>query len=41
MAWTPALIELFEELNKVVTSSPVLEIFDPDKPALLNTDWSA
>ena len=41
MAWTPALIELFNELKKVVTSSPVLAIFDPDKTTFLKTYWSA
>ena len=40
MAWTPTLIELFDELKKGVTSSPVLEIFDPNKPTLIKTNWS-
>ena len=40
MAWTPALVELFDHLKKGVTSSLVLEIFDPSKPNLLKTDWS-
>ena len=41
MDWTPSLIELFDELEKVVTSSLLLEIFDHDKPTLLATDWIA
>ena len=32
MGWTPALVELFDELKKGVTSSLVLAIFDPNKP---------
>ena len=41
MAWTPALMELFNELKKGVTYSPVLARFDPDKPTLLQIGWSA
>ena len=41
MAWTPALIELSNELKKWLTSSPVLVIFYPNEPTLLKTDWSA
>ena len=39
--WTPDLISLYEELKVTITSSPVLVRFDPDKPTLLKTDWSA
>ena len=41
MSWTPEVVELFNGLKKGMTSSPVLEIFDPNKPNLLNTDWRA
>jgi hypothetical protein len=41
MAWSPSLIELFEELKADITSSPVLARFDPSKPTFLKTDWSA
>ena len=41
LAWTPAIISLFEELKVGVTSSPILARFDPDKPTFLKTDWSA
>ena len=37
MAWTPELIELFNELKKGVTYSPVLAIFDPDKSIFFKT----
>ena len=40
MDWTPALIESFKKL-KIVTISPVLARFDPNKPTFLKTDWSA
>ena len=38
MDWTPALIYLFDELKKGVTSSPVLAVFVPDKIDLIKTD---
>ena len=41
MAWTPELIELFNELEKGVTSSPVLARFDPYKPTFLKNYWIA
>ena len=41
MAWTPDIISLFEELEVIITSSPVLTRFDPLKPTFLKTDWSA
>jgi len=40
-AWTPELIELFNELKIAITSSPVLARFDPGKITFLKTDWSA
>ena len=33
------MIELFNELKKGVKYSPVLAIFDPDKPNFLKNDW--
>ena len=41
MAWSPQLIELFEDIKICITPSPVLARFDPDKPTILKTDWSA
>ena len=41
MAWTPQLIALFSELIHSLTSSPVLALFDSDKPTFLNTNWSS
>ena len=41
MAWTPALISIFEELKVTITSSPMLARFDPLKPTFLKIDWSA
>ena len=41
MAWTPALISIFEELKVTITSSPILARFDPLKPTFLKIDWSA
>lgn len=41
MEWTPELIQLFEDLKRCVTSSPVLARYDPNKPTFLKTDWSA
>ena len=39
MAWTPQLITMFSELKYGMTSSPVLNRFEPDKPTFLHTDW--
>ena len=41
MAWKSALIELFKEFKKSMTSSPVLTIFDNYKSTFLKTNWSA
>ena len=41
IAWTPALIKLFEDVKVCVTSSPVLARYDPSKPTFLKTGWSA
>ena len=41
IAWTPELVTLFHRLKVGVTSSPLLTIFDPDKPTFLKADWSA
>ena len=41
MAWSPALIQLFEDTKSMITSSPLLARFDPSKPVFLKTDWSA
>ena len=41
MAWTPELVTLFHELKFVVTSSPVLTRFNPDKLKFLETYWRA
>jgi len=41
MGWTTKLIQLFEDLKIGITSSPVLSRFDPRKPTILKTDWSA
>ena len=41
MAWSPALIELFDDIKVCITSSPVLARYDPSKPTFLETDWSA
>ena len=38
MAWTPELMELFDELKKGVTYLPVLVIFDPNKKTLLKNN---
>ena len=38
MAWTPELVELFENMKKDVTSSPVLARYDSKKPTFLKTD---
>ena len=41
LAWTPASIQLFEDMKACITSSPVLARYDPSKPTMLKTDWSA
>ena len=41
MAWTPELLELFTDIKRCITSSPVLARYDPDKPTFLKIDWSA
>ena len=40
MAWSPDLIELFNDMKICITSSPVLARFDPSKLTFLKTDWS-
>ena len=39
--WTTDLLDLFQLCKTNLTSSPVLARFDSNKPAFLNTDWSA
>ena len=41
MSWSPQLIHLFEDIKVCITSSPVLERYDPDKLTFLKKDWSA
>ena len=41
MAWSPQLIELFQDIKRMITSSPLLVRFNPAKPVFLKTDWSA
>ena len=41
LAWTSELLELFNNMKKAITSSPMLARFDPDKPVFLKTDYSA
>ena len=41
LAWTPELIQLFEDLKRCITSGPILARYDPSKPTFLKTDWSA
>ena len=41
MAWSPNLIQLFEDMKKCITYSPILARFDPTKPVFLKTDWIA
>ena len=41
MAWSPDLAELFRDIKVSITSSPVLARYDPGKPTLLKSDWSA
>ena len=40
MAWTQELVTLFHKLKFGGNYSPVVTIFEPDKPTILNTDWS-
>ena len=41
MAWSPDLIQLFEDMKKCITSYTILARFHPIKPVFLKTDWSA
>ena len=41
MAWSPDLIELFQDIKRMITSLPLLARFNPAKPGFLKTDWSA
>ena len=41
LAWTPTLIELFEDLKTAITSSPTTARYDPNKPVFLKIDWSS
>jgi len=41
IAWSPQLIELFQDIKRMITSSPLLVRFNPAKPFFLKTDWSA
>ena len=41
MAWSPDLVELFQDITCFITSSPVLVRCDPVKPTFLRTYWSA
>ena len=41
LEWSPKLIQLFEDLKRCITSSPVLARYNPNKPTFLKTDWSA
>ena len=36
----PELIEFFNDINIHITSSPVLDRYNPNKPNFLKTDWS-
>ena len=40
MAWTPALIALFNDLKIAVTSDPCLARYNSKLPTFLKTDWS-
>ena len=40
MAWSPDLIQLFEDTEKCITSSPIMECFYPSEPLFLKTYWS-
>ena len=41
LAWTPQLIQLFQDIKISITSSPVLVQFNPSKPTFLKTDWNS
>ena len=41
MAWTPDLVQLFQDIKRMITSSPLLARFNTAKPVFLKTDWSA
>ena len=41
LAWTVDLVELFENTNLCIISSPVTIRYDPDVPVFLKTDWSS
>ena len=41
MAWTPELLELFEDLKESITSSPITARYNPELPVFLKTDWSS
>ena len=41
MTWSQALHKLINNINVCITSYPVLDRYDPDKPTFLKTDWSA
>ena len=41
MAWSPMLLELFNDMKQCITSSPILIRYDPTRPVFLKTDWSA
>ena len=40
MAWSPELIQLFEDTKKCITSLPIMARFDPTKPVFIKTYWS-
>jgi len=40
MAWSPQLVQLFQDIKTMITSSPLLARFKPAKPVFLKTDWS-
>ena len=39
--WTPKITQLFKDLKKCITSSPVQKRYNPSQPVFLKTDWSA
>ena len=41
VAWNPQLVQLFQDIKTMITSSPLLARFNPAKPVFLKTDWSA
>lgn len=38
--WSPVVNTAFEQLKDVITSEPVLAMFDPNKPITIGTDTS-